>query len=133
MTAAIAEGVWVVDLPLPHGGTVDATNCYLLADDAGGVHLLDPGWDTPDNRARLEAGLAEAKEVAEIIAVEKSLLAAEWDAITSLVPRERLAVWTPNTEEELADWLDRGLRDVTTDRPDLALAVRSGVPADAPR
>ena len=60
MTAAIAEGVWVVDLPLPHGGTVDATNCYLLADDAGGVHLLDPGWDTPDNRARLEAGLADA-------------------------------------------------------------------------
>jgi len=84
-------------------------------------------------RRGLEAGLAEAKEVAEIIAVEKSLLAAEWDAITSLVPRERLAVWTPNTEEELADWLDRGLRDVTTDRPDLALAVRSGVPADAPR
>lgn len=57
---AIAEGVRVVELPLPHRGVVAATNCYLLADDTGGVHLIDPGWDTPDNRARLEAGLAEA-------------------------------------------------------------------------
>ncbi|WP_395640862.1 MBL fold metallo-hydrolase [Pseudolysinimonas sp.] len=57
---SIAEGVWVVELPLPHRGVVETTNCYLLADDAGGVHLVDPGWDTPDNHARLEAGLTDA-------------------------------------------------------------------------
>lgn len=56
----IAEGVWVVELPLPHRGVVETTNCYLVADDAGGVHLVDPGWDTPDNRALLDAGLADA-------------------------------------------------------------------------
>ncbi len=56
----VADGVWVVELPLPHRGVVDTTNCYLVADDAGGVHLVDPGWDTPDNHARLEAGLVDA-------------------------------------------------------------------------
>lgn len=56
----VAEGVWVVELPLPHRGVVETTNCYLLADDNGGVHLVDPGWDTPDNHARLEAGLRDA-------------------------------------------------------------------------
>lgn len=60
MTEEVADGVFVVELPLPHAGVVAETNCYLLADDSGGVHLIDPGWDTPDNRARLEAGLAEA-------------------------------------------------------------------------
>ncbi|KKB12490.1 glycerophosphodiester phosphodiesterase [Devosia geojensis] len=80
-------------------------------------------------RRGLAAGLEEAKEVAEIIAVEKSLLAAEWEAITNLVPRERLAVWTPNTEEELTYWLGKGLRDVTTDRPDIALAAREKIDA----
>jgi glyoxylase-like metal-dependent hydrolase (beta-lactamase superfamily II) len=57
---SIADGVRVVELPLPHRGVVESTNCYLFADAAGGVHLVDPGWDTPDNRARLDAGLAEA-------------------------------------------------------------------------
>ena len=60
MTSLVADGVWVVELPLPHRGVVETTNCYLVADDAGGVHLVDPGWDTPDNRARLEAGLTDA-------------------------------------------------------------------------
>jgi glyoxylase-like metal-dependent hydrolase (beta-lactamase superfamily II) len=60
VTKAVAEGVWLVELPLPHRGVVETTNCVLFADDAGGVHLVDPGWDTPDNAARLEAGLADA-------------------------------------------------------------------------
>lgn len=60
MTERIADGVWVVELPLPQAGVVDETNCYLYADDAGGVHLIDPGWGTPANRELLEAGLADA-------------------------------------------------------------------------
>ncbi|MGN6103708.1 MAG: MBL fold metallo-hydrolase [Kofleriaceae bacterium] len=60
MTERIAEGVWVVDLPFPQRSVVEATNCYLLADADGGVHLVDPGWDTDDTLARLEAGLADA-------------------------------------------------------------------------
>lgn len=60
MTDVVAEGVWIVELPLPHKGVVETTNCVLLADDTGGVHLVDPGWDTPDNAARLEQGLQDA-------------------------------------------------------------------------
>lgn len=60
MTERVADGVWVVELPLPHAGVVETTNCVLFADADGGVHLVDPGWDTPDNRSRLEAGLADA-------------------------------------------------------------------------
>ena len=60
MTEAVADGVWVVELPLPHRGVVETTNCYLVADDAGGIHLVDPGWDTPDNHSRLETGLGDA-------------------------------------------------------------------------
>lgn len=60
MTERVADGTWIVELPLPHAGVVSTTNCVLIADAGGGVHLVDPGWDTPDNRARLVAGLADA-------------------------------------------------------------------------
>jgi glyoxylase-like metal-dependent hydrolase (beta-lactamase superfamily II) len=60
VTERIAPGTWVVELPFPQASVVEATNCYLLADAAGGVHLVDPGWDTDATLALLEAGLAAA-------------------------------------------------------------------------
>ncbi|MGV3713595.1 MBL fold metallo-hydrolase [Pseudolysinimonas sp.] len=60
MTAEVAPGVWLVELPLTAAGVVSATNCFLIADADGGVHLLDPGWDTDDTLVRLEAGLRDA-------------------------------------------------------------------------
>lgn len=61
MTSALADGVWLVELPFPHaGGVVEATNCYVLADATGGVHVVDPGWDTDDSLDRLVAGLRDA-------------------------------------------------------------------------
>jgi glyoxylase-like metal-dependent hydrolase (beta-lactamase superfamily II) len=59
VTDRVADGVVVVELPLPHTGVVETTNCYLFLTDDG-VHLVDPGWDTDDNRARLDAGLRDA-------------------------------------------------------------------------
>lgn len=56
----VRDGVWAIPLPLPHPGGVESTLCYSLADSDGGVHLIDPGWSTDDNLARLEAGLAVA-------------------------------------------------------------------------
>jgi len=56
----VREGVWVIPLPLPERGGVESTLCYSIADAEGGVHLIDPGWDTDANLARLEAGLAIA-------------------------------------------------------------------------
>jgi glyoxylase-like metal-dependent hydrolase (beta-lactamase superfamily II) len=56
----VREGVWAIPLPLPHAGVVESTLCYTLANADGGVHLIDPGWGTDDNRDRLEAGLRVA-------------------------------------------------------------------------
>lgn len=56
----VRESVWAIPLPLPHPGGVESTLCYAIADAEGRVHLIDPGWDTDDNLARLEAGLALA-------------------------------------------------------------------------
>lgn len=60
MTERVADGVWLVELPFAEASVVAATNCYLLADADGGVHLVDPGWDTDDNRVRLDVALADA-------------------------------------------------------------------------
>lgn len=56
----VRDGVWAIPLPLPHAGVVESTLCYTLADSSGGVHLIDPGWGTDDNRDRLDAGLRVA-------------------------------------------------------------------------
>jgi glyoxylase-like metal-dependent hydrolase (beta-lactamase superfamily II) len=56
----VRDGVWAIPLPLPRAGVVESTLCYTLADSTGGVHLVDPGWGTDDNRDRLEAGLRAA-------------------------------------------------------------------------
>lgn len=51
-TAAIA-------LPLPHGGTVPYTLCYVLLDANGEAHLVDPGYGSDENAELLRSGLAE--------------------------------------------------------------------------
>jgi len=56
----VRDGVWAIPLPLPRPGGVESTLCYAIADAGGGVHLVDPGWDTADNLTRLDAGLAIA-------------------------------------------------------------------------
>lgn len=63
--------------------------------------------------------------VADIVAVEKSLMAAGWNRITAELPLDRLCPWVANTEPELRYWLGMGMRQITSDRPDLALSTRS--------
>jgi glycerophosphoryl diester phosphodiesterase len=73
----------------------------------------------------LSAGLTRALAVADVVAVEKSLLLAEWAEITAMAPLDRLGAWVPNDETDIAFWLTQGLRQITTDRPDLAVRLRS--------
>jgi glycerophosphoryl diester phosphodiesterase len=75
-------------------------------------------------RLGLAAGLRKMMALSDIIAVEKSLLASDWDEITALIPLDRLGVWVPNHNADLAYWLAKPIRQITTDRPDLALDVR---------
>ncbi|PRD42900.1 glycerophosphodiester phosphodiesterase [Phyllobacterium phragmitis] len=77
----------------------------------------------------LEPALRRLSGVADIIAIEKSLLDAAWDRITAMLPLDRLGVWVPNSEPDIAFWLNKGLRQLTSDRPDLALALRGKVAA----
>jgi glyoxylase-like metal-dependent hydrolase (beta-lactamase superfamily II) len=52
------SGVSTVALPLPPGPNVPYTLAYLVADGDGAPHLVDAGWDSADNLARLERALA---------------------------------------------------------------------------
>lgn len=61
------------------------------------------------------------------LAVEKSLLALGMEACVAKFGRERLGAWVPNEEADLAAWLGRPIRQITTDRPDLALKLREGL------
>jgi glycerophosphoryl diester phosphodiesterase len=81
--------------------------------------------------AEMQGGLARAlARLAAIpncvVAVQKGLLAAGWDECLRVLGPERLGVWVINEPDEIAHWLARPVRQLTTDRPDLALAARGG-------
>jgi glycerophosphoryl diester phosphodiesterase len=59
-----------------------------------------------------------------LMAVEKGLLADSLDFCVRKVGADRLGVWVPNEPEDIARWLAAPIRQITTDRPDLALRQR---------
>lgn len=59
-----------------------------------------------------------------VVAVEKKLLAATWSQCLAALGTERLGAWVINEPDEIARWLAMPIRQITTDRPDLALAAR---------
>jgi glycerophosphoryl diester phosphodiesterase len=59
-----------------------------------------------------------------LVAVEKNLLADNLDFCLERLGRDRLGAWVPNEPEDIAAWLARPVRQITTDRPDLALEQR---------
>jgi glycerophosphoryl diester phosphodiesterase len=52
------------------------------------------------------------------------LLADNLDYCLERLGRERLGAWVTNEPADIADWLVRPIRQITTDRPDLALEQR---------
>lgn len=59
-----------------------------------------------------------------MVAVEKGLLADSLDLCLRRVGGEFLGAWVPNDADDIAQWLARPIRQITTDRPDIALALR---------
>lgn len=59
-----------------------------------------------------------------MMAVEKGLLADSLDLCLRRVGGEFLGAWVPNDADDIAQWLARPIRQITTDRPDVALALR---------
>jgi glycerophosphoryl diester phosphodiesterase len=59
-----------------------------------------------------------------MVAIEKGLLAGNLDFCLERLGRDRLGAWVPNEPADIAAWLARPVRQITTDRPDLALEQR---------
>jgi glycerophosphoryl diester phosphodiesterase len=59
-----------------------------------------------------------------LVAVEKGLLADNFGLCLDRVGAEKLGAWVPNEPEDIAAWLARPIRQITTDRPDIALDLR---------
>lgn len=64
-----------------------------------------------------------------LVAVEKGLLAENFDFCLERLGTERLGAWVPNEPADIADWLARPIRQITTDRPDIAVQQRRSLPA----
>jgi glycerophosphoryl diester phosphodiesterase len=48
------------------------------------------------------------------------------DRCLAVLGSDRLGAWVPNEPDEIAHWLAMPIRQITTDRPDLAVATRAG-------
>jgi glycerophosphoryl diester phosphodiesterase len=59
-----------------------------------------------------------------LIAIEKGLLAGTFDFCLERVGGDRLGAWVTNEVADIAFWLARPIRQITTDRPDIALQQR---------
>jgi glycerophosphoryl diester phosphodiesterase len=60
-----------------------------------------------------------------ILAVQEELLSRNEELCRRLIPAERLAVGVHNEPERMQHWLSQPIRHISTDRPDLALEIRS--------
>lgn len=60
------------------------------------------------------------------IAVERGLMQADPAYFIDRVGSGRVGVWMTNTPDEIAHWMHQPIRQITTDRPDLALLERHG-------
>jgi len=60
-----------------------------------------------------------------MVAIEKGLLADSLDLCLRRVGGDHLGAWVPNDADDIAQWLARPIRQITTDQPDVALALRA--------
>jgi glycerophosphoryl diester phosphodiesterase len=59
-----------------------------------------------------------------LVAVEKALLTETLELCMATLGGDRLGAWVPNEEADLSHWLQQPIRQITSDRPDLALEIR---------
>jgi glycerophosphoryl diester phosphodiesterase len=106
--------------------------CFML-EVLETVRSLDPA--TPllasvDRRSvEMFGGLEQAMRRLEsvpgiYVAVEKALLVHTMGEFSARFGAGRIGAWVPNDEAELEYWLNQPIRQITTDRPDLALRAR---------
>ena len=62
-----------------------------------------------------------------IVAIEKSLLSLTLPLALKVLGHDRLGAWVTNEPKDIAHWLAQPVRQITTDRPDLAMNIRRGM------
>jgi glyoxylase-like metal-dependent hydrolase (beta-lactamase superfamily II) len=84
----IGDGMWLIEQPVLGESNVAFTNCYVLEDSGGDVHVIDPGWDTTPNWRRLSASLSSiGKSLARIAGIVVTHLHADHLGLARTVSR----------------------------------------------
>jgi glycerophosphoryl diester phosphodiesterase len=65
------------------------------------------------------------------IAIERTLLDIAFERCQAMIGSEHLGVWVPNTPLEIDYWLRKPIGQLTSDRPDLAVAIRETLETSA--
>jgi glycerophosphoryl diester phosphodiesterase len=92
--------------------------------------LASVNQKSADELGGLEAALDRFNAIEGcLVAVEKGLLAARMELCLKKIGAPKLGAWVPNQPEDIAYWLARPIRQITTDRPDIALQQRKATPA----
>ncbi|WP_298228202.1 MBL fold metallo-hydrolase [Gryllotalpicola sp.] len=113
-TLQVEEGVWAAPLPLKGDQYVRHTYTYLVLDDRGSVHVIDPGWNTVDNRTRLEASFGQ---------IGKRLTDVKTIVSTHLHPDHTgLASWL-QSQSGAPILMHRAEADATESGPSMSIAV----------
>jgi glycerophosphoryl diester phosphodiesterase len=87
--------------------------------------LVSVNAEWAQRQGGLRTFIGKVDGVVDIVAIQHELMDAQWDLVTAALPRERLCVWTVNDEDTIRHWLEQGVGHLTSDRPDLALALRA--------
>ncbi|WP_374441251.1 glycerophosphodiester phosphodiesterase family protein [Stella sp.] len=61
------------------------------------------------------------------IAVERNLMMTDPDWFVRRIGSDRVGVWMANTVDEIRHWMGQPIRQITTDRPDLAILERDAI------
>ncbi|MBL7255965.1 MBL fold metallo-hydrolase [Paractinoplanes lichenicola] len=123
----VRDDVWSVPVPIPHN-PLRYTLSYAFVND-GGILLVDPGWDTPEGRAALEAGLNRAgATVSDITGVVVTHVHPDHHGLSGWL-REQSGAWIGMHPVEAQTlpvrvWRDRQPSD------DRGWLIRHGVPDD---
>ncbi|RWN33660.1 glycerophosphodiester phosphodiesterase family protein [Mesorhizobium sp.] len=96
------------------------------------ARLVSVNADWAERQGGLAAFLARVDGLVDIVAIHHELMEAQWDLVRAALPLDRLCVWTVNEEATIRHWLGRRIGRLTSDRPDLAIALRSAMVTAAP-
>jgi glyoxylase-like metal-dependent hydrolase (beta-lactamase superfamily II) len=123
----VRPGLWSIPVPMPHHA-LRYTLCYAFT--GPDLVVVDPGWDDPEGRAALQAGMATAgTSIESVTGIVLTHVHPDHHGLSGWV-KSVSGAWIgmhPAEAATLPARLDRHYRDPAADR---AWLVRAGVPDD---